>query len=57
MRTAMLIVGAIVSSAAIVLIGVLSWLTDNWVLGVLTGIALAQFPAWVRVSFKERQDG
>lgn len=57
MKTFILVLAAILSASGIILFGVLSWAFDSWLWGLITGLALSAYPAWVRESFKKRQDG
>lgn len=48
MKTLVTIIAAILAAGAIILFGVLSWAADNWLTGMITGLAAAQYPAWLR---------
>lgn len=50
MKTLVTLIAALLAAGAIILVGILSWACDNWVMGVVTGIALATFPGWVKES-------
>lgn len=54
MKTAVIIFAAMLAAAGIILFGVLSWAFDSWFWGLITGLALSAYPAWVRESIKER---
>lgn len=48
MKTLVTLVAALLAAGAIILFGVLSWAADNWLTGMITGLAAAQYPAWLR---------
>lgn len=55
MKTIVTLIAALLAAGAIILFGVLSWAADNWVMGVVTGIALATFPGWVKESLNDKE--
>lgn len=55
MKTLVTLIAALLAAGAIILVGILSWACDNWVMGVVTGIALATFPGWVKESLNDNE--
>ena len=55
MKTLVTLIAAMLAAGAIILVGILSWACDNWVMGVFTGIALATFPGWVKESLNDNE--
>lgn len=56
MKNVILFIGCFIVVLLILFLGLLAMCADSWVLGVLTGVSLCEFPRWILPNLTYRED-
>lgn len=55
-KNVILFLGCSLVAMLILLLGLMAMCADSWVLGVLTGVSLSEYPRWIYKNLTYRED-
>lgn len=56
MKNVIIFIGCFIVAMLILFLGLLAMCMDNWLVGVVTGISLCEFPRWVIKNLEYREE-